>query len=282
MKTGKMYVGRSSAVRSVAAVVAMMMFVAACGDSTDSDQTGDPAELETTTTSQAAEITTTTTTRQTTTTAEEVEASASDSEFCRLIYEDQEVSEQLDYSDPDQLEQGFTESVERLEEAARLGPYDIQDDMELILERFRDFRAALEDVGWDLFALSDTDSRITAMEQPDVIEALNRVSDECGLAETGGGETGDSGDAPTASGDIPEVLLPPQAGEVLAESPLFTVATSATYDELVAYYTDVFGRMTSESEEQATFLGEIEGAQTAIWVIRDADRGVIVTISQTP
>lgn len=276
-----MYTGRTFSWRSVATLVVLMMVVAACGDSAEPEQTG-ATDLEPSSTTTTAVEETTTTTRQTTTTAEEVEASASDSEFCRLISEDQEVSEQLDYSDPDQLEQGFTESVERLEEAARMAPDEIQDDMELILERFRDFRAALEDAEWDLFSVSDTDTRITAMEQPDVIEALNRVSDECGLAETGDGETGDSGDASAASGDIPEVLMPPRAGEVLAESPLFTIATSATYDELVAYYTDVFGSMTSESEEQATFLGEIEGGQTAVWVIKDPDRGVIVTISQTP
>lgn len=284
MKTGKKAETRprlSSAVRSVATVVVIVMLVAACGDSTDSGQGADSAEPGTTTTTSEPEKTTITT-RQTTTTEEEVQESAADSEFCLLISEDQEVSEQLDYSDPEQLEEGFTESLQRMEEAARLAPDDIQGDVELIVERFRDFSAALEDAGWDLFSVSNTDVRVAAMEQPDMLEALNRVSDECGLAETVGGETDDSGDVPAASGDIPEVLLPPQAGEVLAETPLFTITTSATYDELVSHYTDVFGSMTSESEEQATFIGQVEGAQTAVWVIRDPDRGVIVTISQTP
>lgn len=274
--------GRILSLRGIAALVVFVMFVAACGDSSEPEQTDGAVDLEATSTTTSAVEEPTTTARQTTTTAERAQASASDSEFCRLISEDQEVSEQLDYSDPAQLEEGFTESVERLEEAARMAPDDIQDDMELILERFRDFRTALEDADWDLFAVSDTDSRITAMEQADVIEALNRVSDECGLAETVDGSADDGDDDAAASGEIPDVLLPPQAGEVLTETPLFTIATSATYDELVSYYTDVFGSMTSESEEQATFLGQIEGVQTALWVIRDPDRGVIVTISQTP
>lgn len=276
-----MQAGPSGPLQRVALLVALMMFLAACGDSADSGQTDDAAGLGTTSVATTSEVVeTTTTAQQTTSTSGEVNASESDSEFCRLISEDQEVSEQLDYSDSEQLEEGFTQSVERLAEAARMAPDDIQDDMELILERFRDFRAALEDANWDLFSLSDADTRVTAMEQPDVIEALDRVSAECGLAGTVGGD--DVEDDPATSGEIPEVLLPPQAGEVLSEAPVFTIATSAAYDELVSYYADVFGSMTNESEEQATFLGEIEGVHTAVWVIRDPERGVIVTISRIP
>lgn len=276
-----MHTGGTGSIRWAAVLVVLAMFVAACGDSTDTEQTEATADLVTTSTTTSGGMETTTTAQQTTTTADEIEASVSGSEFCRLISQDQESSEELDYSDPEQLEAGFTESIERLEEAARLSPDDLQDDMELILERFQDFSAALEDADWDLFAVSDADARVTAMEQPEVIEALNRVSDECLLAGTAGGDTDDTPDGDAiVSGTIPDVLLPPQAGEVLAESPLFTIGTSATYDELVAYYTDVFGSMSSESDEQATFLGQIEGEQTAVWVIKDPDRGVIVTISR--
>lgn len=118
----------------------------------------------------------------------------------------------IDFTDPESLEDAFQQMIDGLEDAADSAPDEIEDDLQLTVDGFNDLFEALQDVDFDFLELDQTFLEGSELDAAsDRIEAYNER--ECGIVsdsddtddtDVTDGTTGsdsDSGDDDTISGE---------------------------------------------------------------------------------
>ena len=120
-------------------------------------------------------------------------ASGSDSEWCNLIEnaETPEALDNLDIDDPDSVEDAFQSVVELFDDAADAAPDEIEEDVQVLADQFREFFDELEDADFNPAAIDPS-----VLDNPEADAASERIDDFCGLDPDAGelDDTEDLGD----------------------------------------------------------------------------------------
>jgi hypothetical protein len=135
------------------------------------------------------------------------DADSGDNEWCNLMSGaalDTPQFDNLDIDDPESVENAFREVVGIMEEAADSAPDQIEDDVQVLVDQFREFLDQLEESD---FNFSEIDQ--SALDNSEAEAANERISEFCGFdtddatVDTGEGATVDTGDGDT--GDLGDV-----------------------------------------------------------------------------
>lgn len=251
------------------AYVLVVVAAIACGGD-DAASTTEPAVPTTT-------EATTTTTAPSPADQTVVAGAGSGTEMCDALQADLELSEGTDIFDPAALEISFRRSLAAIEAFEGQVPDALEEPLALILDANRDWIELLEEQGWDVTEIPEGDPRAERMASPEVAAAGQAFVSYCDLQIPGQEST-----APLTPDDVAD-LMPPAAGQVLAEAPILVVETTASFDQLVKHYEQFFGRDPVDEGEQdglrsATFLGRYDGRQVAVF-IQETASGIQVSIS---
>ena len=86
----------------------------------------------------------------------------------------------IDFTDPESLEDAFQQMIDGLEDAADSAPDEIEDDLQLTVDGFNDLFEALRDVDFDFLELEQSTLESSELDAAsDRIEAYNER--ECGI-----------------------------------------------------------------------------------------------------
>ncbi len=274
-------------------VIGLILVLAACGGDTDeASETSTTAANGNETTATSESPAATTTEAPATTTSEAPAANSSD-EFCQFVVA---AAAESDFTplglSPQELEEAFAGNLDAINQAAALAPADIRSDVLLFADAYGGFVELLAENDFNFLALADldeSDPRIVALDDPELVAAGERIEQYCGIdnfiatppappsdpgppGDAGGGSIG--GDVPD---DFPAELLPEGAEVIIAISS--QGASSVTYeivlpaDEVIAYYEDLLGTAASEFNDPrgALWFTTYEGVGLGVTVTeRDA------------
>ena len=235
-------------------VIALAVVVVSCGGGA----TEEPTTAPPTGTDNSA---TTTTTGAASTTTAAVAAAGGDGEFCELMSAQDTATETMDIFDPASVEAANKEALEAIRRARDLVPGEIRDEYDTLAAAFEGLVTALEESGWDMTAIDETDPRILRMASAEVLAAADALIAYCGL-DTGEGEAAviSPGAESGSDSDLPDVLVAP--GAVLlreASSGINIFTSTASFDDTVSYFEGVLGEAPvnvsgAAGERVASFL----------------------------
>lgn len=271
--------------------MALMLVLAACGggDEEASETTASPDNGggQATTTTEPTAATTTEAIAATTTQAP---TGNSSDEFCQFVIT---VAADSDFTplglSPQELEEAFTGNLDAINQAASLAPDEIRSDVLLFATAYGGFVELLAENGFNFLALAnldESDPRLVALDDPELIAAGERIEQYCGIDNfiatppappSDPGNAGDAGGG-SISGDVPDdfpaVLLPDGANVLVAISS--QGASSVTYeialtaDEVIAYYEDLLGAAASQFNDP----------KGALWFTTYEGTGLGVTVTE--
>jgi hypothetical protein len=242
------------------------------------------------TNSPAAEPQTSVTTTSAATTTSVVVAAAAaggDTEFCELMSAQDTATQTMDIFDPASVERANREALDAIERARDLVPGDIRSEFDTLASAFESLVMALEEIGWDMTAIDETDPRILRMGSPEVLAAADALTNYCGL--DGGADAGATDQSPDAAAasdtGLPDDLVAPGAtftGEGPSGIKFFT--SSASFDETVAYYEGVLGEGPvnvggAAGYRIASFLADTP--DDVLVQIQEGDAELLITITLT-
>ncbi|GMQ86550.1 MAG: hypothetical protein BMS9Abin07_2132 [Acidimicrobiia bacterium] len=258
--------------RKVTLGIALLLVMSACSSGGD----GDPA----TTAGSAGQATTPTSASSSggdgggTPSAD---APGADSDFCLLLDDIEQEQDVIFDLTPDTLEEAMNNTLEFADQAAAIAPSELEDAVDTLFSGFADFVNALADIDYDPFtnqAAFLEDPRVMYLDSAEYTEAGAAVDEYCGDSpDTGtvgppssipGGGTvppsgGSSADLPDA---FPDDLVPPGVTNVesISAGGVFSVTftSDASFDDVVAFFTDAVGPAVSNIEAGAV--------RTAQWV----------------
>lgn len=271
----------------------MVLVLAACGG-------GDTDAGETTTVVADGEgtTTTTTTTAPAATTAAPVDSGAGASgDFCGFLGD---YIEDTDFSpvglSAAGMEELFKDNLAAMQRARGLAPSAIEGDVALFVDAYGGFIEFMDDYGFNFMAISEDaldDPRLTALEDPALMAAGDRIEDFCGIegefiaappsSDGGpGGSSGSGGGLPAASlpEDFPADLVPP--GGVVVVALEIAGATSVTFDiesptdDVIAFFSETVGDPTIQMNEPkgALWTTQYEGSTVNI-VVSEVAPGMV-------
>lgn len=254
--------------RNLTLGIALIFIVAACGGGGDDD--GDATT--TTAGSNGGQATTTTSNGGISS------GPGSNTEFCDF---DAEINDGLDTLfglDAAAIEDRVQDILDRASQAVDAAPSEIEDAAMVLLDGFTGFAEFLSDINYDLInnqAAFTTDPRVLALDMPPYTDAAAEVEAYCGVVDDGvtaptipgtGITVPDS--VPSAGGsnqvpdNFPDELVPPGVSNVESiDTPgaySVTFMTDASFDEVVAFYTNAEGPPGSTLD-----IGTVKTAQ---WV----------------
>ena len=271
-------------------LIGLLLLVAACG--------GGEEVAESSPTTAAAEgssdTTATTTAAPTTTTTQAPAVNASD-DFCEFVVA---AAQNSDFSplglNPSDLEARLTETLDEINRGAELAPSEIRDDVVMFAETYAGFVELLSDYGFNFLAIGEDaldDPRLTALEDPALTEAGERIEAYCGVDNfivvnpqaPGGGGTTSGGEPPEG---IPAEFIPDGAN-ILSQINA-AGSTSVVYqidrplDEMISFYEDLLGDATQVLDDPpgaswVTFSAE--GLITSVVVSEAVGGGTDVGVS---
>ncbi|MFC2177322.1 hypothetical protein ACFLRH_02775 [Actinomycetota bacterium] len=279
--------------RVVRLLTVMTMLLAACGG-------GDTDADDTTTVVAGGEGSSTTTTTMapttTTTTAAPVDSGAGASgDFCGFLGD---YIEDTDFSpvglSAAGMEELFKDNLAAMQRARGLAPSGIEGDVALFVDAYGGFVEFMDDYGFNFLAISEDaldDPRLTALEDPALMAAGDRIEDFCGIEgefiaappSSDGGSTGSGGGPPAASlpDDFPADLVPP--GGVVVVALDIAGATSVTFDiesptdDVIAFFSETVGDPTiqmNEPNKGALWTTQYEGSTVNI-VVSEISPGMV-------
>ena len=157
-------------------------------------------------------------------------------------------------------------------------PGEIADDVAVVADAARQFAALLEEADYQIINIDPEDERMAAFDDGSIDQATNNIAEYCGWdldVLDGSGDLGGSGAAGNGEfgsdampDTIPEELVPPSVEGVNDNGVAgVNIVSSASFDELVGFYTDAIGDPDSEFGGTATFSGTVAG--TTVFVILD-------------
>jgi hypothetical protein len=138
---------------------------------------------------------------------------SSNSEWCQLargVESESDLLDDVDFTDPEAIEDAFQQVIGSLEDAADSAPEEIEADVELTLDGFKELFDALQAVDFDFLEID-----VSLAENPEVEAASDRIEEynerECGIERDSDDtdtdtSTGD-GDAGSDEGTIRDQLL---------------------------------------------------------------------------
>ncbi len=225
--------------------------------------------------------------------------SGSDSEFCSPTNEDV-IFGSLDFTrNFDDLEAQFGLIGDALDVWAGSAPGEIEGDVRTLVDTMRALIELFEEYDFDLIAIGTNaadDSRFTAVDSDAFQAATERISDYCGYdieisstggsAPSGGASGGDGGSGFVADlpEDFPAELVPPDAElEIVSRfGPSLTVqfSSTATIDEVVAFYRDALGEPNLVSSESVLWsIFETNKITTVNVAGTDGDLEIVISIA---
>jgi hypothetical protein len=180
--------------RAMVMVAALALAGGACGGDDDADVTDDAAA-----TSDASDDG-----------GDSGDDGSGGGEWCdmaRNVEAEMDTFEDVDFTDPESLEDAYQQMIDEVEDAVDSAPDEIEDDLELIIDGFKELFEALQDVDFDFLELDQSVLENSEVEAAsDRIEAYNER--ECGIEsdsdvtdDTDAGDDTDSGDDDTLSGE---------------------------------------------------------------------------------
>ncbi len=246
--------------------IVLLLVATACGgggdDGADPTVAGDGNGSQTTTTLAASTTTTTSG-------ADPASGPGSDTEWCQR---DSEINDQLASLftlSPQGLEDAMRELLQVAAQAADDAPSEIEDEVMVLLRGVEDLDGALTEINYDVFNNLDAfeaDIRVMFLESDAYLDAANAVSAYCGDDVSTAGDLDPTVTLPPGAvvGDLPEDfpsgLIPPgvTSTQTIQAGPGYqaTFTTNASFDDVVAAYTDELGAPQSNVE-----AGGIKSAQ---------------------
>lgn len=217
-----------------------------------------------------------------------VSGSGSSTSFCGFIADVDENPDVLgDSLDPEFLRTAMEASVAAIEEARDLAPPEIADDVELVLDAFLAIVELFAEYEWNLIAIgidAADDPRLTSFDEEPFTGAIDRVGAFCGLDLN----ADDDPPAPEPDGpgggpaeDIPSALLPPGVTETFdVGGGSFIVTSSDSFDDVVAFFTDVLGDPLFADDDQMTavWITQFEGQMVSISMSGDGSSVEILIV----
>lgn len=211
------------------------------------------------------------------------------SAFCSPTNEDV-IFGSLDFTRTfDDLEAQFGLIGDALDVWAGSAPAEIEGDVRILVDAMRALIELFEEFDFDLVAIGTAaadDSRLTTLDSDAFQAATVRISEYCGYdiatSSTGsaapsgsesGGDGGGSGFAVALPDDFPAELVPPDSELEIVSSfgPSLTVqfSSTATIDEILAFYEDALGEPSIVSDE------------FALWSIFETNKITTVNVTGT-
>jgi len=264
--------------RALRLLVTMALVLAACGGSDEpAASTAAPGDDGGSTTSTTAAATTTT---------EAAPLANPSDDFCEFIIA---YDEETDFSpigmNAAELEEAFTNNLDAINQAAELAPSEIRGDVVMFAEAYAGFVELLAENGFNFLALANVDQndpRLTALEDPDLQAAGDRIEAFCGIDDFiatppqppddsggGGGTALPGGELPE---DFPTALIPDGATIVVVlnvqGTDTVTYDIEMSTDEVIGFYEELLGTATSELDDPkgAFWLTSYEGTNLTVTV----------------
>ena len=189
---------------------------------------------------------------------------------------------------PDNLRAAMVGYVADFEAALDLAPSEVRDDVSIVVEFLVAFTDLLQGIDYNLRNVADIDRddpRVLAVnETGDAFDdALDGLDDYCDVSLDQALE--DAADAAGIPDGIPESLVPPEmsGSEYVGFAGMWTVTTDATFDEVVAAYTQTLGeplynevlleRPDGQRSVKAVWNIETDGTLRAVAVL---DQGIVL------
>ena len=144
----------------------------------------------------------------------------------------------LDITDPESVENAFKEVVDLIDEAADSAPDEIEDDVKIVSDQFKEFFDQLEDADFDFTEIDQT-----ALDNPEADAATERIDEFCGLDPDAGetvttddaAATDDTGDAVlSGEGTVKDELIRQFTAMGMSEDQANCMVENLDMDEVVA------------------------------------------------
>lgn len=255
--------------------IALLLVAAACGGG--GDDSGDATTTTTTSAGSGSDQATTTTT----TSSNGDNGPGANTEFCDFDDEFGDALRSAFTLPPQSIEDAFQTTLQVANQAADAAPSEIRDEVNLLLGGFSDLVDVLDEIDYDVLNNLDVfenDPRILAFDSAEYQAAGDAIDDYCG----NGGDAPD-GTVPLSDGTLPPVvisddlpdnfpagLIPPGNVEVqtinVGPGSGVTFMTDASFDDVVAQYTNELGTPTAEVN--------VGGDRSASWF--QADGSIII------
>ena len=161
-----------------------------------------------------------------------------------------------------------------------MAPSEIAADVAVIANASRQFAAMLAEADYQMLNIDPDDPRMAAFDDGSIDEAANNIAEFCGWDLTsgfgGGDDPGSSDDA--IPDNIPAVLIPPDVEGVDDNGAAgLSITSSASFEDVVAYYEDLLGSPISTDGDTVTFKGTVDGSAAVVLVQLTGDF-VLVTL----
>jgi len=275
--------------RLVRLAAVTMVVLAACGG-------GDTEAGDSTTTVAGGDSSSTSVT---TTTAAPVDPGAGASgDFCGFL---NDYVDETDFSpvglNPEAMEELFKDSLAAMQQALGLAPSQVEGDVALFVDAYRGFVEFMDDFDFNFMAISEDaldDPRLTALEDPELVAAGERIEDFCGIeGELIATPPPSDGAGGTGGGVLPDATLPeafpgelvPPGGEVVAALEVSGMQTvgfevESSGDDVIEYYTSLLGDPLFESSEPlgAAWSAQYEGSAVNVTIAEYAPGKVNVNV----
>jgi len=199
-------------------------------------------------------------------------------------------------TDLDNLEADVDELNKLLDRWADDAPSEIRGDVRVIVDALHGFFEILEENDFDFIAIATSasnDPRFLALDSDQFQAATDRLSEYCGYdidpPQAPGpdlsGRPGAPGGLPDGElpDDFPEALIPPNSeiefAGLVGPGIGAQLTSTATFDEVIAFYEDVLGDATVTSDESTIWSIFEDGALTTVTVLGtdgDVEIGIVL------
>jgi hypothetical protein len=164
---------------------------------------------------------------------------------------------------PKHLGAALVKSVSDFQQALQLAPGEVRNDVATVAGYLATFTELLEEFAYDIrpiTALGENDPRRVAIEQagPAFLDAQDRLATYCDVSLEDA--LIQAAEAAGIAGGVPESLRPPSMTDSsYLDVGIWIVSTTATFDEVVAAYTESVGAPFITDPGQAIWNAEIDG-----------------------